>query len=271
MVAYSVELEGLNLDLKDKDLKHDGLLKKTDMHKLSSEKGFQEPLFMKILPKLISEQFQRLRYSQADSHAKTSAMQDREQVLKAREAVSGKNTREPLCRYDQDSHSLRTSQLSLTGDSTQFSATLPKSGMMRNGIVYELPMWERGTEEKESSLLHTEPKIWHTPTRGDINATYDKRKTGGGQRKIPVPNLAAQIQMWPAPTQRDYKGARKPETLTNVGRNENNSLPDKVGTGQLNPTWVEWLMGFPIGWTELDASETQSYRKSQKSLRKQSK
>ena len=21
--------------------------------------------------------------------------------------------------------------------------------------------------------------------------------------------------------------------------------------GQLNPTWVEWLMGFPIGWTEL--------------------
>lgn len=26
--------------------------------------------------------------------------------------------------------------------------------------------------------------------------------------------------------------------------------------GQLNPTWVEWLMGFPIGWTELNVSET---------------
>ena len=26
--------------------------------------------------------------------------------------------------------------------------------------------------------------------------------------------------------------------------------------GPLNPEWVEWLMGFPIGWTELDASET---------------
>ena len=23
--------------------------------------------------------------------------------------------------------------------------------------------------------------------------------------------------------------------------------------GQLNPQWVEWLMGFPIGWTDLDA------------------
>lgn len=26
--------------------------------------------------------------------------------------------------------------------------------------------------------------------------------------------------------------------------------------GQMNPEWVEWLMGYPIGWTELNASET---------------
>jgi len=32
-------------------------------------------------------------------------------------------------------------------------------------------------------------------------------------------------------------------------------LADQVG-GKLNPTWVEWLMGFPIGWTDLDHSET---------------
>ena len=30
-----------------------------------------------------------------------------------------------------------------------------------------------------------------------------------------------------------------------------------VAGGQLNPTWVEWLMGFPIGWTDLEPSETQ--------------
>ena len=34
-----------------------------------------------------------------------------------------------------------------------------------------------------------------------------------------------------------------------------NALNDQIG-GQLNPTWVEWLMGFPIGWTDLNASET---------------
>ena len=27
--------------------------------------------------------------------------------------------------------------------------------------------------------------------------------------------------------------------------------------GRMNPNWIEWLMGYPIGWTELNASETQ--------------
>jgi hypothetical protein len=30
--------------------------------------------------------------------------------------------------------------------------------------------------------------------------------------------------------------------------------------GSLNPMWVEWLMGFPLEWTVLDASATQSFR-----------
>jgi DNA (cytosine-5)-methyltransferase 1 len=32
--------------------------------------------------------------------------------------------------------------------------------------------------------------------------------------------------------------------------------------GRLNPTWVEWLMGFPLGWTDLEDLETQSSHKS---------
>lgn len=30
--------------------------------------------------------------------------------------------------------------------------------------------------------------------------------------------------------------------------------PD-LASGQLNPEWVEWLMGWPIGWTELGPLE----------------
>lgn len=38
-------------------------------------------------------------------------------------------------------------------------------------------------------------------------------------------------------------------------------LSGQVG-GKLNPMWVEWLMGFPLGWTDLSASETPLSRKS---------
>jgi hypothetical protein len=30
--------------------------------------------------------------------------------------------------------------------------------------------------------------------------------------------------------------------------------------GKLNPAWVEWLMGFPIGWSELEGSATPKCR-----------
>jgi len=38
----------------------------------------------------------------------------------------------------------------------------------------------------------------------------------------------------------------------------------EINRGSLNPQWVEWLMGFPEGWTDLKPSETLSSRKSPK-------
>ena len=40
--------------------------------------------------------------------------------------------------------------------------------------------------------------------------------------------------------------------------------PEGGAGGQLNPPWVEWLMGFPIGWTALKDWATPSSRKSRK-------
>ncbi|GAF76301.1 unnamed protein product, partial [marine sediment metagenome] len=37
------------------------------------------------------------------------------------------------------------------------------------------------------------------------------------------------------------------------------SLPQKVG-GQLNPRWVEWLMGVPIGWVSCAPLEMHRFR-----------
>jgi hypothetical protein len=69
---------------------------------------------------------------------------------------------------------------------------------------------------------------------------------------------AVNQSMWPTPTQ-DGNYNRKGASATS-----GDGLATAVG-GSLNPTWVEWLMGFPLGWTALDPSEMQSSRKSRKS------
>jgi hypothetical protein len=46
------------------------------------------------------------------------------------------------------------------------------------------------------------------------------------------------------------KGSRATSQLTAIVKSE------QVTDGKLNPQWVAWLMGFPVNWTSLDASET---------------
>jgi len=51
-----------------------------------------------------------------------------------------------------------------------------------------------------------------------------------------------------------FKGARSTEALEEAGRIHTNSLPDAFAqdgkTSQLNPLFVEEMMGFPEGWME---------------------
>ena len=93
--------------------------------------------------------------------------------------------------------------------------------------------------------------LWPTPRSGNPGS----RPNGKGG-KI----LAEEVKksLWPTPTCRDYKGDRRPETLEAAGRNATNGLPEAITAadgihcgGQLNPDWVELLMGWPLGWTDI--------------------
>jgi hypothetical protein len=59
---------------------------------------------------------------------------------------------------------------------------------------------------------------------------------------------------WPTPTANDsknpYARVREFSQAVMLGEAVLNSDASTVG-GKLNPMWVEWLMGFPLGWTDL--------------------
>ena len=61
-------------------------------------------------------------------------------------------------------------------------------------------------------------------------------------------------EMWPTPSASNAKGAVRDRFYGSEKYRHN--LDEAVRThkydGQLNPTFVEYLMGFPIGWTDLE-------------------
>jgi hypothetical protein len=58
---------------------------------------------------------------------------------------------------------------------------------------------------------------------------------------------------WPTPRAMDLKGnGSSPSELL-----RNSETLATCAGGKLSPMWVEWLMGFPAGWTDLEDSATQ--------------
>ena len=104
-----------------------------------------------------------LMSSQEGSLAKTLALQEsKPELAKAQEADSGPSAGDFLANYDRNTQSLKTSQhclvARLNGQEdglAEYSATWPRSGMMRSGAISRLPSLERPTSVKESGLLPT--------------------------------------------------------------------------------------------------------------------
>ena len=187
------------------------------------------------------------------SHAKTLAQREKAQGLQANAADCGAKLPVLLASYDHPTSSWRTFQHYLDEGLERFSETWPRSGMMRSGIAYQLPTLAHLTDETASGL-------WPTPdTRGFCNKGSMSMVARKAQNYAEFAGICYRggnkKKFWPTPTAKDWKGGRKPETLHASGRGASNSLNDALTVsgqhGQLNPTWVEWLMGFPTGHTDL--------------------
>jgi hypothetical protein len=70
-------------------------------------------------------------------------------------------------------------------------------------------------------------------------------------------------RMWPTPTAHNAKEQDSPSeatlntpTLTHQARGGDATQPK-----HLNPVWVEWLMGWPLGWTDLKPLEMGKFQR----------
>jgi hypothetical protein len=124
-------------------------------------------------------------------------------------------------------------------------------------------------------------KAWSTPRSSDGEKGSPNQRDSSGSQPLPAQVVSA----WPTPSAHDAKGANSEAHMTkdrpHLGQLPNavihqtagqpapanpNTNGNRPASCQLNPDWVETLMGVPIGWTDLGCSETVSYRPAQTEL-----
>ena len=147
-------------------------------------------------------------------------------------AVCGSSTNASFAYFDRSTWSLRTSQHLLFEDLKLFSAALPPAGSMRSGRLFRQKSWARRTSENEFSL-------WPTPQASDakrmrfsrdahLKQQARNRRLGFGAGPAGL-NVVAHCQI-------EFDGYPTAE-------------------------FVEWLMGFPVTWTDTRDLATPSSRK----------
>ena len=125
---------------------------------------------------------------------------------------------------------------------------LPTPGAIEGGPMPELahePKINQRNYSKKTGIhcqmtLRRHAELWPTPRAGNPGSRPNQK---GG--KILAEEVKKSVGLLPTMTACEWKG-RGPNS-------KQQGLTNKIGCtgGQLNPTWVEWLMGYPLGYTDL--------------------
>lgn len=176
-----------------------------------------------MLLEISSENELKLQPSSAgDFLARIFPMLDVDAGLMEKDRVYGKRPCGLLKKFPQNGFSVKMCRRCEQEDSRKCSVTFPRLGMMRNGIVTERPGLTPLTKENASSLLPTVTANTAKNTSLGINWNMREKKCH----------------------------------LDGVFMNQHGL---KNGE-RLQPAFLEWMMGFPIGWTEVQPSEMPSSR-----------
>lgn len=188
------------------------------------------------------------------SRAKTSASRARARALKAKGLVCGKNFTGSFAKYDPATQSWKTLLPSVVADSTLCSRTWPRSGTMRNGIVYQHQPLAPLTRGTDSGSWSTPCGTTQRPNEGNVRLLRQQVQKGNVTEaeatawlgKSPFCAQGKLPAMLPTPNYRDATRKRSIKA---------DRLPDVLG-GLPNPQFQEWIMGYPMEWTAVKPSET---------------
>lgn len=120
-----------------------------------------------------------------------------------------------------------------------------KAGQLRDRLDYAV---ERGATKSKT--------YWPTPTKSDGMGGPGCSGRAGGM------NLRTAVA-WPTPRTKGMCGGTGAwEQLKKATDSQEEARKMGAGNGgQLNPTWVEWLMGWPLEWTDLRPLGTDKFRR----------
>ena len=195
---------------------------------------------------------------------------------------------ESFGKFDQSGCCLRTYQVSLlTSTCTPYSGSWPRAGMIVDGTAYlrtpvapltkgtgsgSLPTPTAntyGTNKSASAGSSIRPSLnsmakhatWPTPdancgARG-TQPNWKPTRASGCSAQYTINQAVRDRGTWPTPCASDH---RDRGNLSNPSVQRRQRIGKQVGlgqcvshtSGQLNPDWVELLMGWPKGWTSLE-------------------
>ena len=118
-------------------------------------------------------------------------------------------------------------------------------------------------ESKSSPGLVDYVEMWPTPKASDCKGT-GPLGSKSAYHDLNKNNLKGVVMFYPTPTTGaglcggtgNFQQLKKLKDSGQITEEERRNMSQGNG-GQLNPDWVEWLMGFPVGWTSLQSQELQ--------------
>lgn len=193
------------------------------------------------------------------SRARTFQPREKAPSMPAPAPGSGGKCTELSMRYDRNSHSWKTHLCLWAEDLPESSVILPKSGTMRKALLKK-GVWigtptasgkKRSEKFREGNKLpnpHEFVRMFPTPT-ASCGGKESNRETGK--------KLITVVSQFPTPRTKgmcggtgSYQKMKDLEAKGIITPDERRQMTAGSG-GQLNPTWVEWLMGWPLEWTAL--------------------